>query len=117
MCYPEVQKWFKRVRKIHPQAVRYVTVLEHGSLFGRLHYHSILTGTSEIVYRDLHATWTGGHSEMKLIKKTDSRNYAGYIASYIAKSAIRIRATSNRKGSKRSPPSYAWGMGYEGIPF
>lgn len=103
--YSDVQLWLKRVRKgCHPTPVKYVVVLESGSLYGRLHWHLIMTST-DLAQREIRSPYRGGISEAKLIEKKDQANYAGYICSYIAKSAIRTTASKD------------WGWGWEGVPF
>ena len=78
--YPDMQKYWKRVRKAQPDAnIKHITVGEYGTIGKRPHYHSIVLNADEDILYD---KWTAGmrqidtcetKSMMYVLKYTDKQ--------------------------------------------
>lgn len=92
--YKNVQIWFKRVRKHHPDRLAYICTTETESSGEREynpHHHLVVYGTENLKRRDLDNWWTHGNTDSQLLKGRS----AAYVAKYIQKDYQRIRASSN----------------------
>ena len=90
----EISKFLKRVRKRSGAYLRYLLVAEaHKS--GLPHYHLLVHEVTDrpVTKRQLESCWRDGFSKWKLVE-ADQKNVAGYVAKYLAKSAMaRVRAS------------------------
>lgn len=89
----EIQKWFKRIRKSHGSAIRYLCVAEaHKS--GNPHWHLLLHEVDPLRplrYDSIKGTWPLGFDAYKLLGDAKS---AGYVCKYLSKSmSARVRAS------------------------
>lgn len=104
--FKELQKWFKRLRKNHPDSpFRYLAVAEsHKS--GVPHWHVLIHEAGKPLTYDgcLKGSWNLGFDSYKLVR--DARA-AGYVTKYLSKAIeARVRASSRygRSGWERMPP-------------
>lgn len=79
--YPDVQKFFKRLRKdIEPVKVKFFCVGEYGETYGRPHYHVILFGL-DFLY-DYQSIWPYGFVKAGSVTPAS----IGYVSGYCVKS-------------------------------
>lgn len=107
---PEITKWLKRVRKQSGAPLRYLLVVEaHKS--GLPHFHVLVhqcRGDMPVTWRDLHDSWSLGHSKFNLVKadefgKADDPSVwqqpsrtAWYVCKYLTKGCLaRVRASTD----------------------
>ena len=92
--YRLVQRWLKRLRKRTKLKLRYVAVAERGSLRGRLHFHVILHGPSDLTQRPIRSCWRGGISEATLVQSRRAvAQYSLKVAGYVTKGRTRMRCS------------------------
>jgi hypothetical protein len=96
LLYREVQKYFKRIRKMNPSGFKYVVVFEKHTekLSGFPHVHFLLHERSgAIKHRELSGQWSLGHTNFKLV---EDEGAAAYIVKYLVKDAAsKIRASTD----------------------
>lgn len=92
-AYADVQRWFKKIRKLHK--LRYLCVYELGEENGRSHYHLLLhETTSSIPKRLLEGRWHS-HVHARLVDRSRS-GLTGYITKYATKNLdVRPRASQS----------------------
>lgn len=89
---PDIQRYFKRVRKNSGARLRLVYVPELGSRTRRLHYHALVTCIEGGLLKRHLLGWPLGFTKWKLVK--DESKAAFYVAKYIGKDAVgRLRAS------------------------
>lgn len=79
---PELQKFFKRLRKYSGQKLRYFACGEYGSKRGRPHYHAIIWG--DITPNDVMNAWKFGRIDFRAIHSNAIEYVAGYCCKKIS---------------------------------
>lgn len=79
---PELQKFFKRLRKRTGKKLRYYACGEYGEERGRPHYHAIIWGLpypSITTYEDIFYSWKKGFIDCKPVNVERIQYTAGYV--------------------------------------
>lgn len=108
--YPEVQLWWKRIRKESRVKMKYICVTEFSSDHqnGHPHFHLLIHEqylNQCVRHKCLNDQWKLGHANFKLV---DSVRAANYVCKYLTKDATaRVRASGGygkvRPAERRSP--------------
>lgn len=105
----EYQRFNKRLRKAGFK-FRFLSVLERGERFGRMHVHMLIHG--DLKYRDLQAQWTAGFMQAKLVKAQfaedgrmdeDSARQIMYVAGYVT-GDIEFKVRASLRYGRVGPP-------------
>lgn len=76
----DVQLFMKRLRKrLFNHSIRYFTVGEYGTRFGRAHYHSIIFSDKPITYDDFNTSWDLGFIHIGQV----TAKSISYVAKYV----------------------------------
>ena len=99
-CYPDVQRWLKRVRKETGARFRYLVIAE-AHKDGFPHYHILLheLTASTVTKRNLQEQWGSiGFSNMRLVDPDGMAGSAGYVCKYLVKEVAARPRASQRYG-------------------
>lgn len=108
VCYIFLCQFFKRLRKIYGEKIRYIGVPEWQKN-GRVHYHILVWGLqkpeSERYNRNIQRQWGRGFVDVRIARDASIR-IAGYMAKYMAKASSderlrNIRAYTCSRNIKR----------------
>lgn len=75
----ELQRFWKRLRKVHESGLKYFACGEYGERFGRPHYHAIVFGLGVEDGGLLESVWANGHVEVSGVGVESIRYTADYL--------------------------------------
>lgn len=99
LCTADLQKFFKRLRKVCPAKVSYYAVGEYGSTGQRPHYHAIIFNcTNPDFFQLLWADRRNGNDFGNVFIGDVTSNSCGYVAGYIQKKrVVPVHPTDDRR--------------------
>lgn len=95
----DLQKYFKRLRKMDKATIKYYAVGEYGSQRKRPHYHIILLGASPLYI--VKAWFLDGKSLGKVHMGTVTSNSIAYTCKYIAKESLLTKKSRHARDDRQ----------------
>lgn len=82
--YPDVQKFYKRLRKrVRPLKIRHYTSTEYGTEGNRPHYHAAIFGLGPEDAETIHSAWGLGYTFTGELTSDSAQYVAGYLTKEI----------------------------------